>query len=136
MPEMLERECKIAVDPQHYRRVGRQIDRSPHSKDLRQKMRGVRGRVPDFSEMRRGYDIQMEETQRRDEGILHCWPGQCHRVGSDDSDWAEQHRGGYCVEMEAVFLVYVTPCELMGEPSIEPATEVALRVTLKLFILV
>ena len=89
MPEMRKHQCQIEVDPQHHCGLGGQITRGPHSKDLRQEMRRVRGRVPDFSEMRRGYDIQTEATQRRDEGVLHCWPGQCHRVGGDDSDWAD-----------------------------------------------
>jgi hypothetical protein len=50
----------------------------------------------------------MEGTQRRNEGVLHCWLGQCHRVGSDDSDWADEFWGYARVEKEAVPLVYVT----------------------------
>ncbi len=87
------------MDPQHHRGVGEQIVGSPHSEDLRQKMRSVRGRVPDFSEMRGGCVERMEGTQRRNEGVLHCWPGQLNRVGSDDSGRLDQHRRCYWLEI-------------------------------------
>ncbi len=47
-----------------------------------------------------GYDVQMEGTQRRNEGVLHCWPGQLYRVGRDDSDWADQNRRHYCWKLK------------------------------------
>ncbi len=59
--------------------------------------------------MRSGCDGQMEETKQDDEDIL-CWrPGQPHRVGCDDSDWADQHRR-YMGTSEAVPIVHVTKC--------------------------
>jgi hypothetical protein len=56
-----------------------------------------------------GYDIQRTGTQRRNEGVLHCWPGQLDRVGSDDSKRRDNHRRHSCVEMQVVPLVYVNP---------------------------
>jgi len=85
MSEVRERERRDKVDPQHHRGLDRQTTRSPHSEDFRQKMRSVQGRVPDFSEMRDGYDNRMGRTQRRNEGVLRWRLGQPHWVGSDDS---------------------------------------------------
>ena len=88
--------------------MGKQIDGSPHSKDIRQKMRSVRGRVPDFSEMRRGYDVQMEGAGQDDEDFLHWRPSQLYRVGCDDSERREQHWRHSYPEIQTVPVVYVT----------------------------